>query len=68
MVTQYPNVKEVSNDQRSADRMRLLGFVTDEEIGPGSVVARVSHASGIAPCGCCSRRATALNKWMVFTR
>ena len=49
-------------------RMRLPGFVTDEEIGLGDAVKRVTYAMGIKPCGGCDRRATAMNRWMVFTR
>jgi hypothetical protein len=49
-------------------RVRLPGFVKDEEIGLGDAVRRVSYAFGVTPCGGCERRATALNRWMVFTR
>jgi hypothetical protein len=49
-------------------RMRLPGFVSDEEIGLGDVVTRMTYAMGIQPCGGCARRAAALNRWMVFTR
>jgi hypothetical protein len=48
-------------------RLRLPGFITDEEIGLGDVVKRVTSAVGIKPCGGCARRAAALNLWMVFS-
>jgi hypothetical protein len=48
-------------------RVRLPGFVTDEEIGLGSVIKRVTSAFGAKPCGGCERRAAALNRWFVFT-
>lgn len=48
-------------------RVRLPGFVDDEEVGLGDVVKRVSYAFGITPCGGCERRAAALNRWVVFT-
>jgi hypothetical protein len=48
-------------------RMRLPGFVNDEDVGLGDVVKRVSYAFGITPCGGCERRAMALNRWVVFT-
>ena len=48
-------------------RVRLPGFVTDEDIGLGDVVKRVTSSVGIKPCGGCSRRAAALNRWMVFS-
>ncbi|GAB63588.1 MAG: hypothetical protein DWB56_14580 [Candidatus Jettenia sp.] len=48
-------------------RVRLPGFVADEDIGLGDVVKRVTSAAGIKPCGGCERRAAALNQWFVFT-
>jgi hypothetical protein len=49
-------------------RVRLPGFVRDEEIGLGDVVKRVTYAVGIRPCAGCERRAAALNRRIVFTR
>lgn len=48
-------------------RVRLPGFITDEEIGLGDVVKRTTSYFGIQPCGGCGRRAAALNRWVVFT-
>ena len=48
-------------------RVRLPGFVTEEEMGLGDVVKRMTYAMGITPCGGCNRRATVLNNWMVFS-
>ena len=49
-------------------RVRLPGFVRDEEIGLGDAVKRMTYALGVRPCGGCEARAAALNRWMVFTR
>jgi len=49
-------------------RVRLPGFISDEEIGLGEAVKRVTYAMGIRSCGGCEQRAAALNRWMVFTR
>jgi hypothetical protein len=49
-------------------RVRLPGFITDEQVGLGDVVKRITYAAGIKPCGGSGRRAAALNRWMVFTR
>ena len=49
-------------------RVRLPGFITDEEVGLGDVVKRVTYAMGIKPCSGCERRAAAMNRRMVFTR
>jgi hypothetical protein len=48
-------------------RVRLPGFVTDEEIGLGDVIKRATSYIGIQPCGGCERRATALNRRVTFT-
>ena len=49
-------------------RVRLPGFVRDEDIGLGDAVKRMTYAMGVRPCGGCEARAAALNRWMVFTR
>jgi len=48
-------------------RVRLPGFVSDEDIGLGDVIKRVTYAIGVKPCGGCERRAATLNRWFVFT-
>jgi hypothetical protein len=55
-------------EERQPYRVRLPGFVKDEEVGLGDVIKRASHSIGIRPCGGCARRASALNRRMVFTR
>jgi hypothetical protein len=47
---------------------RLPGFVSDEEIGLGDAIKRVTHAFGVKPCSGCERRAAALNRRLVFSR
>lgn len=54
--------------QAGSHRVRLPGFVNDEDIGLGDAVKRMTYAMGIRPCGGCERRAAALNRWVVFTR
>jgi hypothetical protein len=49
-------------------RVRLPGFLTEEEIGLGDIVKRVTYAFGVRPCPGCEQRAAALNHWMVFGR
>jgi hypothetical protein len=48
-------------------RVRLPGFVGDEDIGLGDAIKRVTLAFGIRPCGGCERRASALNRRFVIT-
>jgi hypothetical protein len=53
--------------EREPRRIRLPGFVSDEDIGLGDVIKRTTSAFGIRPCGGCQRRAAALNRRFVFT-
>ena len=48
-------------------RIRFPGFITDDEIGFGDVIKRTTSYLGIQACKGCERRATALNRWLVFT-
>lgn len=59
--------KSANPIERQPYRVRLPGFLTDQEIGLGDVMKRATFAAGIKPCGGCARRATALNRWFVFT-
>jgi hypothetical protein len=43
-------------------RVRLPGFIQDEQIGLGDVIKRVTYAAGIRPCGGCEKRAATLNR------
>lgn len=51
-----------------AHRVRLPGFLIEEEIGFGDVIKRVTYAMGIKPCVGCEKRANALNRWVRFSR
>jgi hypothetical protein len=52
----------------AAHRVRLPGFLVEEEIGLGDVIKRVTYALGVAPCSGCEKRAASLNRWMTFYR
>jgi len=53
--------------RRPPYRVRLPGFVSDEEVGLGEVLKRATSSVGIRPCGGCGQRAAALNQWMVVS-
>jgi hypothetical protein len=57
-----------SGVQHSAHRVRLPGFLIEEEIGLGDIIKRVTYAAGITPCAGCERRTGALNRWVTFSR
>jgi hypothetical protein len=52
--------------EQQPHRMRLPGFVADEEIGLGDAVKRAASYFGATPCGGCEQRRAALNRWMTF--
>ena len=52
---------------RQPYRMRLPGFVRDEDIGLGDLVKRTTASLAIKPCRGCERRAAMLNRWLTFT-
>jgi hypothetical protein len=54
--------------QHEPHRVRLPGFIGEEEVGLGDVVKRISYSIGIKPCGGCEKRAAALNRWVRFSR
>jgi hypothetical protein len=49
-------------------RVRLPGFISDDDVGLGDVVKRATSLVGIKPCGGCAERARRLNNWMVFSK
>ena len=67
METEEEN-KRAGSVQRQPHRVRLPGFISDEELGLGDAIKRVTYAMGIKPCAGCEKRAAALNRWMRFTR
>lgn len=53
--------------RREPHRVRLPGFITEEDVGLGDAIKKATSIVGIRPCGGCAQRATRLNNWMVFT-
>ena len=43
--------------ERQPHRIRLPGFIKEEEIGLGDVIKRVTYAMAIKPCTGCEKRA-----------
>ena len=58
----------IGKAEREPHRIRLPGFIKEEEIGLGDVIKKVTYAMGIKPCAGCEKRAATLNRWMRFTR
>lgn len=56
-------------EERARHRVRLPGFVSEDDVGLGDMVKRATSAIGINhPCRGCERRARSLNRWMSFHR
>ena len=59
----------LSKNERQPFRLRLPGFMLDEDLGLGDAFKQVTYTIGIRPssgCGC-EHRAQALNRWVVFS-
>ena len=61
------DVQSKSREHPEALRVRLPGFVNDDEIGLGDVIKRATSYFGLPSCGGCNSRAEALNRWMSFS-
>ena len=57
-----------AKDDRPVHRVRLPGFLIEDEIGLGDVIKKTTYAMGIKPCSGCEKRAAALNRWVTFSR
>ena len=68
MKAQEPRITAHTSEAPHPHRVRLPGFVVEEEIGLGDVIKRATYGIGIKACDGCQKRAAALNKWMVFSR
>ena len=55
-----------ASSERHPHRVRLPGFVADEEIGLGDAIKSAASYFGARPCGGCEQRRVALNRWMTF--
>ena len=69
MTEKEPQGTSVKKRERQPYRVRLPGFISDEEIGLGDTIKRVTYTFGIrasGDCGC-ERRAATLNRWLVFS-
>ncbi len=54
--------------ERGPRRVRLPGFLIEEEVGLGDLFKKATYTMGLKHCGGCENRATTLNSWMVFGR
>ena len=67
MVNKKRDTKPGASDGRP-HRVRLPGFLIEEEVGLGDLIKKTTYALGIKPCGGCQKRAATLNRWMTFSR
>jgi hypothetical protein len=60
------HASEPAEASTSRYRVRLPGFVRDQDIGLGDAVSRVTAGFSVRPCGRCRRRAATLNRSVRF--
>ncbi len=68
MNPENPTKDRAEESQGPPRRVRLPGFLIEEEIGLGDAIKRATYAVGIKPCSGCEKRAATLNRWMTFSR
>lgn len=62
-------VAQTETPKPAGRRLRLPGFLIEEEIGLGDLIKKTTYAMGIkGSCSGCERRAAKLNRWLTFTR
>lgn len=59
---------EANHGARRPRRVRLPGFIREEDVGLGDVIKQATSAIGIKPCGGCADRAARLNQRLVFAK
>jgi hypothetical protein len=67
MNTEETKDGQTDKHERQPYRVRLPGFISDEDVGLGDVIKRATATLGIRPCGSCARRAATLNRWLAFS-
>jgi hypothetical protein len=56
------------NDKKHQSfKVRLPGFIVENDIGLGDIIKRTTSAIGIKPCGGCKQRAEILNSYLTVT-
>ena len=60
--------RKEKKQEREPRRIRLPGFLLDQDVGLGDVIKKGVSYLGISPCQGCENRRARLNRWMVFTR
>jgi hypothetical protein len=63
------DIKKIRYETREDEpyRVRLPGFILEEDVGLGDALKRMTSTFGLKPCGGCDRRAAQLNAWFVFS-
>ena len=65
--TDETDARAETREDPAAHRVRLPGFLSEDEIGLGDVIKRATSYFGVKPCGGCQGRAETLNRWMSFS-
>lgn len=65
-MTQDDSAAEEIQPSRMPYQVRIPGFNAEVEMGLGDVIKRATSLAGIRPCKPCSRRASNLNRLLVF--
>ena len=61
------NDRNKNQPQIPQHRVRLPGFLVEEEVGLGDAIKRITYRLGVEPCAGCEQRAAKLNRWLRFS-
>jgi hypothetical protein len=67
-VNKEKQVRKTEHEQPLPHRVRLPGFLIENEVGLGDAIKKATYAMSIKPCAGCNQRAAKLNRWMVLSR
>jgi hypothetical protein len=67
-MTEEPRDARKNETEPQPYRVRLPGFITEEQVGLGDLVKKATLRFGVKPCGSCNTRAATLNRWLTFGR
>ncbi|MFC8618020.1 hypothetical protein ACFT9M_16615 [Micromonospora purpureochromogenes] len=67
MTEDSPKAGSPDTPGRKPSRLRIPGFVNDQDVGLGDVVKRVTSMAGVKTCRGCEGRAATLNRWVTFS-
>jgi hypothetical protein len=68
MATKETERTETDKQASQPFRVRLPGFIVQDQVGLGDVIKRATYVMGFTLCAACEKRVAWLNRSVIFTR